>query len=66
MNYGSDVSFNIVQNSVLALNVYYKTDYYTTVKEKPDIDFDTFVSNIGGNHIHFSSLISNDYFIIFI
>ena len=56
--YNENVSFNYepepkpnfeeVKASVLSLNVYYKTDSYQNIKEKPAITQDVLLSNAGG------------------
>lgn len=48
VNYPVNPSFGLVQQSVLSLNVYYKNNYYTQIRDKVSIDIDTFISNLGG------------------
>ena len=48
VNYEKNVTFETVKRSVLSLNVYYKADYFTEIKDKISIDIDTFISNLGG------------------
>lgn len=48
VNYPVNPSFDLVQRSVLSLNIYYKTNYYTQIRDKVSIDIDTFISNLGG------------------
>jgi hypothetical protein len=47
--YSSDNSFETVENSILSLNIYYKTDLYTKIRDKESIVFESYISNVGGN-----------------
>ena len=38
----------LARTSILALNVFYRSDMFKTIKEKPSIEGEIFVSNIGG------------------
>jgi len=51
VNYNQNVSFDIVEQSVLAVNVYYKSDTIRKITEKAAIGIEEFVSNIGGNYL---------------
>lgn len=50
--YGIDLdepdAYWVVRNSVLAVNVFYQADFYTRIKEKAAIEYDVYISNIGG------------------
>ena len=41
-------NYQEIQDSVLALNVFYKTAYYTEIRNQISVDIDTFLSNLGG------------------
>lgn len=43
-----EIAYEKVKQSVLAVNVFYKSDFYTRIKEKPSIEPEVFISNIGG------------------
>ena len=45
---GTEADFSTVQRSVLSLNIYYKSNYYTEIRTKISIDIETFISNLGG------------------
>jgi hypothetical protein len=45
---GTEADFSTVQRSVLSLNIYYKSNYYTEIRDKISIDIETFISNLGG------------------
>lgn len=40
--------FDVVQSSVLSVNVFYKSDLFTNIKEKPAMALEEFISNFGG------------------
>lgn len=50
VNYGTEspVSFELVKETVLALNVYYRGDYYKEIREKAAIDESSIFSTSGG------------------
>ena len=50
-NFEADKSkkqFLAVKSSVLSINVFYKTDLYTNVREKASTELEEFISNFGG------------------
>lgn len=50
-NFATDKSkkqFTSVKSSVVSINIFYKTDLYTNVREKAATEFEQFISNFGG------------------
>jgi hypothetical protein len=41
--------YDIIKSGVLAASVYYSSEMYNRIREKPSTEFEVFVSNLGGN-----------------
>ena len=48
-NNSSNISYEDLKQSLVSLNIYYDDLGYTTLEEIPKIDFNTLISNLGGN-----------------
>jgi NAD-dependent dihydropyrimidine dehydrogenase PreA subunit len=46
-SYRGEKQFSMIESSVLSVNVFYKTDLYTRITEKPTIEWEKFLSNLG-------------------